>query len=103
MSTAPVTLDFSTAQPIDVADLLSSNAQPVTLDFSTARSIVPGEQINDVGNRVIVPAEGEDFATTMRRAAAYGKTVTPAQIQAEMATAPKKVATVLGAAPAIGL
>jgi hypothetical protein len=85
-------LDWSTTRPINVADL----------DFSTAEAVNPGEQINDVGNRVIVPDEGESFASTMQRAAAYGKTVTQEQINKETATASNKVATVLAAAPAIG-
>jgi hypothetical protein len=90
MSAAPVTLDFSKAQPIN-----QSAAQGVTLDFSKAQPIAgPGEQINDVGNKVIVPAEGESFADTMKRAAAYGKTVTQGQINGETATAPAKAATV---------
>ena len=55
----------------------------------------PGEQLNEIGNKVIVPKEGEDFDTTMRRAAAYGKTVMPQQINAEMATAPKKAGQVM--------
>jgi len=61
-----------------------------------------GQITNDVGNTVIVPKENESFADTMKRAAAYGKTVTPQQINAELATAPKKAATVLAAAPVIG-
>ena len=61
-----------------------------------------GEVTNDVGNTVIVPKDGESFADTMKRAAAHGKTVTQDQRNKEMATAPKKVATVLAAAPAIG-
>jgi hypothetical protein len=61
-----------------------------------------GELINDVGNKVVVPKPGESFADTMQRAAAYGKTVTPGQINAELKTAPGKAATVLGAAPVIG-
>ena len=106
MSAAPVTLDFSKSQPIDVANL--PKAQPVTLDFSQAQSIVPGEQINDVGNKVITPIEGESFASTLQRAAAYGRSITQqpdkgaSVINKEMATAPKKAATVLAAAPAIG-
>ena len=87
MSTTPVTLDFTKAQPINAP-------QGVTLDFSKAQPIAAGEQINDVGNRVIVPQEGESFADTMKRAAAYGKTVTQEQINKEMATAPGKVGTV---------
>src|SRR5579859_7541154 len=61
-----------------------------------------GEITNDVGNTVIVPKPGESFADTMARARAYGATVTQDQISKEMATAPKKVATVLAAAPVIG-
>jgi hypothetical protein len=96
MSTRPVTLDFSTAEPLE-------KAPPVTLDFSTAEPILgPGEQTNELGNKVIVPAEGESFADTMKRAATYGKTVTPRQINQEMATAPRKAAQVLAAAPLMG-
>ena len=54
----------------------------------------PGEATNDVGNTVIVPKPGESFSDTMKRAAAYGQTVTPEQINAEVATAPKKAGTV---------
>jgi hypothetical protein len=61
-----------------------------------------GAVTNNVGNQVIVPKEGESFDETMRRAAAYGRTVTPSQITAELKTAPAKVATVVGAAPLIG-
>jgi glycerate kinase len=61
-----------------------------------------GTQTNDVGNTVIVPKPGESFDDTMQRAAQYGKTVTPSQINAELATAPKKAAEVLAAAPVIG-
>jgi hypothetical protein len=61
-----------------------------------------GEIVNDTGNKVIVPKEGESFGDTMRRAAAYGKTVTPEQIDAEMKTAPRKAAQVVAAAPVIG-
>jgi hypothetical protein len=57
---------------------------------------------NDVGNKVIVPKPGESFEDTMQRAAAYGKTVTPTQINAELATAPTKAAEALVAAPVIG-
>lgn len=96
MSTAPVTLDLSKAQPIQ--------RTPVTLDLSKAVPITgPGEELNDVGNKVITPIEGESFSDTMKRAAAYGKTVTQAQINAEMRSAPKKVAQTLIAAPSIGL
>jgi hypothetical protein len=56
---------------------------------------VAGESTADVpGNKVITPAPGESFADTMRRAAAYGKTVTPGQVSAELQSAPKKAAIV---------
>jgi len=65
-----------------------------------------GEIINDVGNKVIVPKDGESFADTMKRAVQYHKSLTPAQQQAaidkETATMPKKTAQTLGAAATIG-
>jgi hypothetical protein len=61
-----------------------------------------GQQTNDVGNTVIVPKNGEKFSDTMARAAAQGKKTTPAEVNKEVATMPKKVATVVAAAPAIG-
>lgn len=61
-----------------------------------------GEITTPEGVKVIVPKQGESFAQTMQRAAAYGKTITPQQISAEMKTAPQKAAEVLAAAPAIG-
>jgi hypothetical protein len=77
-----------------------------TFDFSDlgGKVIQPaqGQVRNDVGNTVIVPKPGESFADTMRRAAAYGQTVTPQQINAEMRTAPAKAAATLAAAPVIG-
>jgi hypothetical protein len=76
--------------------LLSEKAEAAATGSDT------GQVTNDVGNAVIMPKEGESFDDTMKRAAAYGKTVTPAQINAETATAPKKVAQTLLAAPAIG-
>ena len=51
---------------------------------------------------MITPKPGESFSNTMQRAAAYGKTVTPTQVNAELATAPAKAAQVVMAAPAIG-
>jgi len=63
---------------------------------------VTGEQTNEVGNKVIVPKDGESFSDTMKRASVQGKKTTPAEIQKEVSTIPKKAATVLAAAPAIG-
>jgi hypothetical protein len=62
-----------------------------------------GAQVNDVGNLVITPRQGESFADTMQRAAAYGKTVTPQQINAEVQTIPGKAAATLAAAPTLGV
>ena len=61
-----------------------------------------GAQVNDVGNLVITPRPGESFQDTMQRAAAYGKTVTPEQINAEERTIPAKSLASLAAAPVIG-
>jgi hypothetical protein len=62
----------------------------------------PGEQTNEIGKTVIVPKEGESFSDTMKRAAAQGKKTTQQDINEEVATAPKKVAQVVAAAPVIG-
>ena len=96
-------LEQSAPQPAAAAS--SSGLSPLEqLEQSAPTQQAPpsGEITNDVGNTVIVPKEGESFSDTMKRAAAYGKTVTPQQINAELATAPKKAATVIGAAPIIG-
>ena len=65
-----------------------------------------GEIVNDVGNKVIVPKNGESFADTMKRAVQYHNSLTPEQRQAaidkETATMPKKTAQTLGAAATIG-
>jgi hypothetical protein len=76
-----------------------STAVPIPAD---ATLLNEGEQINDVGNKVIVPKEGENFEDTMQRAAAQGKQTTQAQLNAEEQTMPTKVAQTLVAAPAIG-
>jgi hypothetical protein len=65
-----------------------------------------GEITNDVGQKVIVPKDGESFSDTLKRAVAYHKSLTPAQQQAaidkETATMPTKTAQTLGAAATIG-
>jgi len=76
--------------------------EPLLSEKLETQAAQAGQLTNDVGNTVIVPKEGENFADTMKRAASYGKTVTPQQINAELVTAPKKAATVLAAAPVIG-
>ena len=66
-----------------------------------------GEIVNDVGNKVIVPKEGESFADTMKRAVQYHESLTPEQrksaIGKELATAPKKAAQALGGAAVAGV
>lgn len=61
-----------------------------------------GQQMNDVGNTVIVPKDGEKFSDTMARAAAQGKKTTQAEINKEVSTMPKKVAAAVLAAPVAG-
>jgi hypothetical protein len=65
-----------------------------------------GEITNDVGQKVIVPKDGESFQDTMKRAVQYHQSLTPEQrkaaINAETATIPKKAAQTIAAAPAIG-
>jgi hypothetical protein len=65
-----------------------------------------GEITNDVGQKVIVPKDGESFSDTLKRAVAYHKSLTPEQQQAaldaETKTIPKKTAQTLGAAATIG-
>jgi hypothetical protein len=58
-----------------------------------------GEQINELGNKVIVPQENESFASTIDRAVQYGKTVTPQQIQQETRSAARKAPLALAAGP----
>lgn len=88
MSTQPQSDWFQQNAPESAAsgDWFAANAPP--------GGPKPGEVTNDVGNTVIVPKPGEPFADTMKRAAAYGQTVTPQQVNSELATVPKKSATV---------
>jgi len=95
-SPAPAAQQSQAGQPVSNSDWQVVNEAPVEQTPDT------GEQINDVGNKVIVPKEGESFADTIKRAADYGKTVTPGQVNAEVRTMPGKAATVLAAAPVIG-
>lgn len=108
MSTQPTLSpleQLAQAPPQQAAPASSSGLSPLeqlAQSGSTQTAPPSGEVTNDVGNTVIVPKDGESFADTMARAAAHGKTVTQDQINRETATAPKKVATVVGAAPVIG-
>lgn len=116
MSTSPVTLDFSKAQPINSspAPAAASQSNGVTLDFSKAQPLYPtapptnedasttGQMTDEAGKTVIVPKEGESFDETMSRAVEQGKKTTPQDIQDEMKGMPGKVAETMAAAPAIG-
>lgn len=79
------------------------NAQPV----DPGDGSVSGELTNDVGNKVIVPKEGEEFGDTIKRAVAYHRSLTPEQqkqaISKEMATVPEKTAETLGGAAGMGI
>lgn len=80
----------------------SSNGNPFDEPLLSEKAENQGTMTNDVGNTVIVPKEGESFSDTMARAAKQGQRTTPEQVNKELATAPAKAATVLGAAPIIG-
>src|SRR5437660_24092 len=91
---------------IDLSAGMVARQQPQQGPIDLSSGMLPkaqtGAQVNDVGNLVITPRSGESFEDTMRRAAAYGKTVTPDQMNAEVRTMPAKAAETLVAAPAIG-
>lgn len=81
--------------------------EPLASEKAEQQAQQAGQVTNDVGQQVIVPREGESFAETMKRGAALGKQrqqngTQQQAIDAEMATAPKKVAETLGAAAGIG-
>jgi hypothetical protein len=76
--------------------------EPLASEKAEAKAAQAGQVTNDVGNTVIVPKDGESFADTMARAVKQSQSTTQDQINRELATAPKKAAQVLAAAPAIG-
>ena len=87
---------------IDLSAGMVQRPSSVDLSAGLLPKAQSGAQVNDVGNLVITPRPGESFADTMNRAAAYGKTVTPDQVNAEVRTAPTKALATLAAAPVIG-
>jgi hypothetical protein len=118
--TLPANFDFSQAsQPTAPAPAATATAPPqqapdtLPADYFDKQENPPtdprktGEITNDVGQKVIVPKDGESFSDTMKRAVAYHKSLTPEQQQAaldaEAETMPKKTAQTLGAAATIGL
>jgi hypothetical protein len=69
---------------------------------------ITGEILNDVGNKVIVPKDGEEFSDTMARAVSHWKSLSPEQQQEayQRETQPKdlteKGAETMGAAALLG-
>jgi hypothetical protein len=97
--------DFAKASK---ADQLSYINHLKTANQPDNQPLQAGEESNDVGNKVIVPKDGEDFTDTIKRAVQLGKArqaagTEQAVIGKEMATAPKKAAQTLGAAATIGV
>lgn len=84
---------------------------PAQLDFSKAVPLEndpdPGYAINDVGNKVIVPKEGEQFQDTINRAVTHWKSLSSEdqqkQMNAEIATMPEKVPEALTGAAIAGI
>jgi hypothetical protein len=74
---------------------------------SAASASQTGELTNDVGQKVIVPKDGESFSDTIKRAVAYHNSLTTDQQQAAMGaeakTIPAKTAQTLGAAAGLGV
>lgn len=101
---APSTPSFSASGSVldQALQANAQDAQPQTVNDPRQS----GEIINDVGQKVIVPKNGELFSDTLRRAVAYHNSLTPEQrkaaLDAETKTMPKKVAQTLGAAATIG-
>ena len=91
--TLPANYDFSqgaqpqapraSQTPANLPDTLPAdydfNKQPDKVDPRQT-----GEITNDVGQKVIVPKDGESFSDTMKRAVAYHKSLTPEQQQAAL-------------------
>jgi hypothetical protein len=104
--TLPANYDFSQGQPqaAPQGQTQAPNPQalpdtlPADYDFNKQPDRVDprqtGEITNDVGQKVIVPKDGESFSDTMRRAVAYHKSLTPEQqkaaLDAEAKTIPAK-------------
>jgi hypothetical protein len=89
------------------ASALSPLEQLGAMKPNTGTPSDSGEITNDVGQKVIVPKDGEDFADTVKRAIQYHKSLTPEQQQAaldaETSTIPAKTAQTLGAAATTGV
>lgn len=92
----------SKADQLAYINHLKGTAQPDN------QPVQAGEQLNDVGNKVITPKDGEDFSATVQRAVKLGKARQAAGteqsvINKETATIPSKTAQTLGTAAAAGI
>jgi hypothetical protein len=101
------TVDYDALAQQYGGDSAPASGQNVDYDalakqYGAISSETPGQVTNDVGEQIIVPKDGESYQDTIRRAIARGKTVQQSDIDKEMATAPRKVAAVLTAAPVVG-
>jgi hypothetical protein len=78
---------------------------PADMPSAVPPGLMPnsGSSIDRSGNPTIVPKQGEPFAQTMQRGAAFGRTVTPEMRAAELKNAPQKIAATLGTAATMGL
>ena len=90
-----------TASPADANGVIWEDEQPGAGGLASSPSN-SGQTVNDVGNLVLTPKDGEKYTDTLNRIIAQGKKTTPEMINKEIATVPKKAATVLAAAPVIG-
>lgn len=97
----------STGQPVAQADPFAEFGGVKVTQDTASEPRNTGEIVNDVGNKVIVPKDGESFADTMKRAVQYHQSLTPEQQQAainkETGTMPKKTAQTLGTAATAGI
>lgn len=108
MSAGGANLDFSKSVPLGATE-----APPAgNLDFAKAVPVGetdsdPGYLINDVGNKVIVPKQGEEFSDTLKRAVEHWKSLPKEeqqkQIGKEVATMPEKVPEALTGAALAGI
>jgi hypothetical protein len=96
------------ATPAKPSGYVNPFDEPLASEVAEQAHAEAGQVTNDVGQTVIVPKDGESFADTLKRGVALGKQrqqngTQQQAIDAEMATAPKKVAQTLGAAAGIGV
>lgn len=89
----------------DVFDKIAASGSGEDSPPSTDPSVT-GEITNDVGNKVIVPKDGEEFGDTLARAVSHYRSMSPQErtdaYRKELATAPAKAGETLAAAPLLG-